>query len=51
MLKEYMEVRGYADAASWVYRQAIHRGAWKSDEEPITLAEIRQIHHTALTPV
>jgi hypothetical protein len=49
-LSEYMEVVGYADAARWVYRQAIQPSAWNSDEL-ITLAEIRKIHHTALTPV
>jgi len=27
-LREYMEVKGYADAADWVYRQAIQPGAW-----------------------
>jgi hypothetical protein len=27
-LRDYMEVRGYADAASWVYDQAIEPGAW-----------------------
>jgi len=27
-LREYMEVKGYADAAEWVYNQAIHPGAW-----------------------
>jgi hypothetical protein len=27
-LREYMEVRGYADAAKWVYDQAIEPGAW-----------------------
>ncbi len=27
-LKEYLEVRGYADAAEWVYRQALEPGAW-----------------------
>ena len=49
-LREYMEVRGYADAADWVYRQAIQPGAW-SGEGPLTLTELRQIHRTAMTPV
>jgi cell filamentation protein, protein adenylyltransferase len=49
-LSEYMEVVGYADAARWVYRQAIQPSAWNSDEL-ITLAEIRQVHHAALTLV
>lgn len=49
-LREYMEVRGYADAAEWVYRQAISSGAWSSGER-ITLAELRQIHATTMRPV
>lgn len=49
-LSEYMEVRGYADAAQWVYGQAIEPGSW-SDGRLLTLTEIRQIHHTALQPV
>ena len=49
-LKEYMEVKGYADAADWVYRQGIQPGRW-DPEKLITLAELRQIHHTALGPV
>jgi hypothetical protein len=31
-LAEYMEVRGYADAANWVYGQAIDPGDWSSGE-------------------
>ena len=27
-LREYMEVKGYADAARWVYGQALEPGAW-----------------------
>lgn len=27
-LKEYMEVTGYADAAKWVYGQALEPGSW-----------------------
>lgn len=49
-LREYMEVRGYADAADWVYRQAIRPGSWSGDEL-LTLTELRQIHRTAMTPV
>lgn len=48
-LREYMEVRGYADAADWVYRQAIQPGSWSGDEL-LTLTEVRQIHRTAMTP-
>jgi hypothetical protein len=49
-LKEYMEVRGYADAARWVYGQAIEPADW-SDGSHITLTEVRRIHQTAMTPV
>ena len=30
-LREYLEVKGYADAADWVYRQAISPGEWSAD--------------------
>lgn len=49
-LSEYNEVRGYADAASWVYGQALDPGDW-NDGRLITSSEIRQIHYTAMTPV
>jgi len=49
-LREYMEVRGYANAAEWVYRQAISPGGWSSGER-LALAELRQVHATAMTPV
>src|SRR5271156_6023127 len=31
-LSEYMEVRGYADAANWVYGQALSPGAWSTGQ-------------------
>lgn len=49
-LSEYLEVRGYADAADWVYGHGIRPGDW-GGEEPISLAEIREIHSLAMTPV
>jgi fido (protein-threonine AMPylation protein) len=49
-LREYMEVKGYADAAEWVYKQAITPGAW-NDGEVLTMAELRQVHATAIGPV
>jgi Fic family protein len=49
-LKEYLEVQGYADAAKWVYSQALEPGAW-SDGELLTLTEVRQVHAAALAPV
>ncbi len=48
-LGEYMEVKGYGDAALWVYGQA------RREDQPadalVTLQEIRQIHHMVMTPV
>lgn len=49
-LKEYMEVKGYADAARWVYSQALDPDEW-STGGLISLNEIRRIHHMAMTPV
>jgi hypothetical protein len=49
-LSEYLEVRGYADAASWVYGHAIDGGEW-SGGGLITLTELRHIHGLTLTPV
>jgi hypothetical protein len=48
-LREYMEVRGYADAADWVYRQALSPGEW-SGGELLSLTELRHIHRLVLTP-
>lgn len=49
-LSEYMEVKGYADAADWVYQQANQRDA-ASDRPVLSLAEVRQVHRTAMTPL
>lgn len=49
-LKEYLEVKGYAEAASWVYGQA-HYGESPFEGALVTLAEVRQIHFTLMTPV
>jgi Fic family protein len=46
-LREYLEVRGYANAAQWVYGQALELGAWSADEL-ITVTEIRHVHQVAL---
>ena len=50
-LREYMEVRGYADAADWVYRQAISPNGLAHPQRILTLEEVRHVHHTAMTPV
>ena len=49
-LKDYLEVKGYADAAKWVYDQALGRVHWKSGRL-LTVTEVRQVHRLALTPV
>jgi Fic family protein len=49
-LKEYMEVQGYAQAARWVYGQAIEPDEWSSGGL-ISLNELRRIHHLTMTPV
>lgn len=49
-LREYLEVRGYGDAAQWVYTQAIDPGEWRTSGL-ISLAEVRHIHELAMTPV
>jgi hypothetical protein len=49
-LSEYLEVRGYADAADWVYGRAIQPGTW-SGGELISLADLRRVHQLAMTPV
>ena len=49
-LREYNEVQGYADAARWVYGQALEPDAW-NDGRLITIAGVRHIHYAAMTPV
>ncbi len=47
-LREYMEVKGYADAAGWVYDQAIREGSWQPGEV-CNLTEIRRIRPSSST--
>jgi Fic family protein len=49
-LRDYMEVKGYGDAAKWVYGQALEPGEW-SDGSLITLQELRNVHYALMTPV
>ena len=49
-LREYLEVRGYADASEWVYQQALTPDH-DADGHTLTLTEIRNIHRAALGPV
>ena len=49
-LSQYMEVRGYATAAQWVYGPALSAGGW-SAKTPLTLTEVRHVHELAMGPV
>jgi len=49
-LAEYLEVRGYADAAQWVYQQGLAPGDWTTGE-PITMTEVRHVHRLAMSKV
>ena len=48
-LREYLEVRGYADAASWVYGQALAPGDWTTGEL-LSLSEVWHIHTVMIGP-
>lgn len=50
-LREYMEVKGYADAAQRVYEQAINPTGHHRRGDVVTLAEVRETHHRAMAPV
>ncbi len=50
-LREYLEVKGYADAADWVYRQGSRSMPLSRHGRILTLAEVREIHQLALAPV
>ena len=49
-LAEYMEVRGYADAAEWVYQQGLSPGNWTT-RDLVTLTEVRHVHTLAMSKV
>ncbi|MDQ3608170.1 MAG: Fic family protein [Actinomycetota bacterium] len=48
-LREYMEVRGYATAADWLYGQGLEPGSWTSGDL-VTLTELRHLHALAIGP-
>ncbi len=50
-LREYLEVQGYANAATWVYKQAMNPTGLTKPGHILTLAEVREVHHRAMTPV
>ena len=47
-LREYLEVKGYADAAQWVYGQAAGAPPGGS---LLALADVRLVHHKVMAPV
>ena len=49
-LKDYLEVLGYAEAARWVYQQAVDPDEWAHDQL-VTVTEVRRIHSLAMTKV
>jgi len=49
-LTEYLEVRGYADAAQWVYQQGLEPGDWTAGDL-ISLTEVRHVHELGMTMV
>lgn len=49
-LAEYLDVKGYGDAAKWVYSQALDRGGWAGDSV-MSVTEVREVHRTALNLV
>ena len=49
-LADYMEVRGYADAAQWVYQHGLAPGD-RTTGELITITEVRDIHRLAMARV
>jgi len=49
-LKDYMEVLGYAEAARWVYGQAIDPGEWSAGQL-LSLTELRNVHGVLMAKV
>jgi Fic/DOC family len=49
-LSDYLEVSGYADAAKWVYSQALEPAQW-STGALLSLTEARYVHELAMSPV
>lgn len=46
-LKEYLEVTGYANAAKWVYGEAL-RADLSRKERLLTIQEVRDVHHLVM---
>jgi len=49
-LKDYLEVKGYGQAAEWVYAHALQPGDWGA-EGLVAMREVRHVHALAMTPV
>lgn len=49
-LKDYLEVKGYAEAAQWVYDQGVGAGEYTGDAL-LTVTEVRRVHALAMSPV
>jgi hypothetical protein len=49
-LREYMEVKGYANAADWVYREGIQPTS-HDPENHITMQDVRHVHHQVMALV
>lgn len=49
-LKEYLEVTGYAKAATWVYEEAL-RPREQTSAPLLTLQEVRHVHHEVMSDV
>ena len=50
-LREYLEVKGYADAAKWVYRQAANPAEHSPERPILTLQEVRSVHNRVMSLV
>lgn len=49
-LREYLEVQGYSEAASWVYAQASRDGSGWQPGDFISITELREIHRLVVEP-
>jgi Fic family protein len=49
-LKDYVDVVGYAEAAQWVYGQAIDPSGWTTGEL-LSLTEVRNVHRVLMAKV
>lgn len=50
-LTEYLEVKGYSEAAEWVYQQATNPAGGSSDRPVLTLQEVRSVHSKIMSRV